>query len=216
MLDDNLSNTTYEIDNTLIHPSENYNDLGIVFDQKLTFNKHISNLIVKAKKLSYLINRRFSFSSADIKVKLFQSYVMPHLDYCSQVWSPNAEHYIKSIEGIQRKFTKTVFYGRYLSYESRLSVSGLMSLCNRCIYLDCCLLFKMLNNNTLAYYNLVRSSSVSRPYDIKQVYYKKRLVGREFTRRIASNWNCLPLFIKEARTIASFKHLYLLHFFSTK
>ena len=60
---------------------------------------------------------------------LFKSLVLPHLDYCSPLWSPVDAYSIKAIESVQRKFTRRLYNGSQRpDYWVRLSELRLYSL----------------------------------------------------------------------------------------
>jgi len=55
-----------------------------------------------------LIKRNFVDRSQETVMSLYKSLVRPHLEYCSQIWSPHYMKDIKLIEGVQRRATKLV------------------------------------------------------------------------------------------------------------
>ena len=71
-----------------------------------------------------------SFYSRDPKIlKLaYNTYVRPILEYCTPVWSPFLIKDIDRIEGVQRYFTRRVFYKNEFSYKDRLFLLEMESL----------------------------------------------------------------------------------------
>ena len=59
---------------------------------------------------------------------LFKSLVLPHLDYCSQLWSPNKQQEIDQLEQIQRTYTSKITGSDNLTYIQRLEKFKLYSL----------------------------------------------------------------------------------------
>ena len=96
-------------------------DLGVTFDNKLNFDKHINNIKNKSNKILGLIRRNFKFLSKDMFVKLYKALVRPHLEYGQSVWSPYLQRQIDAVERVQRRATKLVPNIANLPYEDRLS-----------------------------------------------------------------------------------------------
>ena len=58
-----------------------------------------------------------SFHDVEVYKTLYFSYVRSRLEYCSQVWAPTKQVYIKSIERVQRKFVKKLCFLKNVPYE---------------------------------------------------------------------------------------------------
>ena len=63
-------------------------DLGVWFDEKLSFSEHIQTKINKAYMMLGTIKRHFKHLTVSTFVLLYTSMVRSHLDYCSSVWAP--------------------------------------------------------------------------------------------------------------------------------
>ena len=63
-------------------------DLGVNFNSKLNFSNHIAIIIAKAKQRLFLLKKSFKSRKAATLILGFKTYVIPILDYCSQVWNP--------------------------------------------------------------------------------------------------------------------------------
>ena len=75
----------------------------------------------------------------------FKTYVIPLLEYCSQVWNPQNESDVRRIESVQRVFTKKLTGYNGLNYSDRLKKAGLCSLELRRLRADLCLCYNLLN-----------------------------------------------------------------------
>ena len=88
--------------------------------KNLTFKDHIDTVATKCRSLSAWILRTFVTRDTKPMMKLFNSLILPRIDYCSQLWSP---HYNKDwivLEAIQRRFTYQISEIKHLDYWSRL------------------------------------------------------------------------------------------------
>ena len=75
-----------------------------------------------------IINRGVLYKSGEVISKLYKSYLRPHLEYCTQFWSPINVKDADMFKGVQRKATKMISNLRNLSYEERLKKLGMLSL----------------------------------------------------------------------------------------
>ena len=81
-------------------------DIGVIFDEKLLFDKHIDNSINKANKMLGVIKRTFNFINKDTFLKLYKSMVRPHLEYGNIIWHPLFKRQSSAIEKVHRRATK--------------------------------------------------------------------------------------------------------------
>lgn len=92
------------IDATLSHLNE-IKDLGVIFDSKLIFGKHIEMKIAKSYSMLGFVKRIcYEFVNKDALKSIYCAHVRSHLEYASVVWSPLYNSYKIRIESIQKKF----------------------------------------------------------------------------------------------------------------
>lgn len=133
-----VNNSVYKYGGTDIEMVNFQRDLGVIFDSKFGFEKHIETISKKAFVSLGFVKRfakGFSFLS---RKTLFVSLVRPQIEYAVQVWAPHTAKYVSMIERIQKKFTiwalnlvrdPTTF--KYMTYENRLKIIGLDKLSKR-------------------------------------------------------------------------------------
>ena len=61
--------------------------LGVVVDENLNWDKHITKVRQKCFTNLALIRRACSYLPTAVKKSLYNALVLPHLDYCSVVWN---------------------------------------------------------------------------------------------------------------------------------
>ena len=64
-------------------------------------------------------------------LQLWKSMVIPHLDYCSQLWNPHLTNQIKKLEDLQKSFIRRINGFHKKSYWQSLKELGLYSLQRR-------------------------------------------------------------------------------------
>ena len=83
-------------------------DLGVIVDSDLTFEEHISSKIRTANLIVGLVRRSFSYLDCKSFVKMYTSFVRPHIEYAQFVWGPYLIKYINLLENVQILATKIV------------------------------------------------------------------------------------------------------------
>ena len=95
------------------------------------FTEHINHICSVAKQLSSWILRTFISREQIVMITLWKSLVLPKLDYCSQLWSPNTPGMIQKIEEIQRSYVRKIKGVSSKNYWERLKLLKLYSLQRR-------------------------------------------------------------------------------------
>ena len=75
--------------------------LGVVVDQKLTWQSHVHSLRKKALAMISTISRVKSCLLVRVRQPLYKTLVLPQLDYCSAVWHTNCNALSTKIERLQ-------------------------------------------------------------------------------------------------------------------
>lgn len=98
-------NYEYMINSVQIERVVVIKDLGVLLDEKLNFKNHINYIISKAKSTLAWI-KRFSYEFEDPWVikRIFETFVLPILEYASQIWAPKFKNTTVKIESIQKQF----------------------------------------------------------------------------------------------------------------
>lgn len=61
--------------------------LGVIIDSCFKSEEHLDVIINKALSVLFIIFRTVSFTDHVVLARLYKMYVLPHLEYCSTVWS---------------------------------------------------------------------------------------------------------------------------------
>ena len=86
-------------------------DLGVWFDSKLNFEKHITAKVNESYRLSGFIKRiSQNFVNPLTVTRLFNTSIRSKMEYCRIGWDPYHINKMKQIEKLQKKFLK--FLGR--------------------------------------------------------------------------------------------------------
>ena len=198
-------------ENIQITVTQEERDLGVVFDQALSFDTHIHNSVNKANKMLGLIKRTFCYLDKDTFCKLYKALVRPHLEYANTVWYPMLKRQSIVIERVQRRATKLVKKCSKLSYAERLNYLGLHSLYGRRVRGDLIQTYKIFNNiddlNWFKFFtNTLLTTTRNSDGKIFVQHCFTKLRKHCFSNRIVNHWNNLSLSLKKAQNINQFKN----------
>lgn len=143
----------YSINGSSLIRAKLVKDLGILFDEKLSFINQVNSMVTRASKMLGFIFRSLKpFTQLSTHLTLYESYIRNLLEYGSQIWNPYYHIHTNTIENIQRKFTRMLCYKFKLprgSYQSRLEDLNMISLFHRRLYIDEVLLYKIVSGKLI-------------------------------------------------------------------
>ena len=139
----------YSINHVPLIRAHSVKDLGIIFDDKLSFDLHLKHITSKAyQALGFLMHRSKEFRNTNTFIYLYTALVRPILDYGSTIWNPYTDKDILTLEKIQRKFIRFIRFKSnmsYISYEPLCHNLSIPLLINRRSLTDSLFIFKLLN-----------------------------------------------------------------------
>ena len=186
-------------------------DLGIIFDDTLSFENHISTCIKKASQMMGLIRRSFTSLNAEVFKPIYMALVRSRLEYGQAVWSPYKKGDIKRIEAVQRNATRQICGFKNLCYEERLRILKLPTLYFRRLRGDMIECYKMHNSiydKTASPF--LQSADTNRRGHSKKLFKRRteklEIRRNNFINRIVDPWNNLPEEVVNAPSLNSFKN----------
>lgn len=207
----NNSKIAHFLDGKQIKTDDNIKDLGVFMSNNMSSSVHCTYLFKKCSQISSLICKSFLSRNKDLMVKAYKTYVLPLLDYCSQVYSPHKISDINILERVQRRFTKNVLRNSDLSYTERLNITGLQRLETTRIHNDLFFAYRLLNdflpglNSLLAVSDTVKHTRSSDKTTLVTERCNLNIRKFDFACRISRIWNSLPEHCTKSKTIQNFK-----------
>ena len=131
--EDVKNNTMYFTEDTsdLVERTEVVRDLGVMLSDDAKFKNHIDKVVAKSRQKSGWIMRTFVNRSPHLMRTLLKTLVLPHVDYCSQLWSPSKGSDLLKLEKIQKDFFNKIPSIRSLSYWDQLASMKMLSVQRR-------------------------------------------------------------------------------------
>ena len=115
-LDNSLSLNSIVLDEV---KSDKY--IGVILDNKLSFNQHIDEIVNKTTKLLNLCRRNLHMCDNHTKEIAYKTIVRPHLEYASTAWNPYTARNIDKIESIQRRAARFILRNYNYGPDSHLT-----------------------------------------------------------------------------------------------
>ena len=102
-------------------------DLGITLTDNAKFEDHIEKVAKKSRQMCGWLLRSFYSRNENFLKHMFKTLVQPHLDYCSQLWSPQDGQHLDKIEAVLRNFSSKIPTLKALNYWQRLEKLKMIS-----------------------------------------------------------------------------------------
>ena len=86
----------------MVQKSANQKHLGLILDEKLTFNDHITSKLTTVNKLTSTLRKLYHYMPRDSLVTIYKSFVRSHLDYADVIFNkPSNATFSNRIELVQ-------------------------------------------------------------------------------------------------------------------
>jgi Reverse transcriptase (RNA-dependent DNA polymerase) len=206
-----ISLSDIKIFDNIIPRCNNIRNLGLVFDENMTWDFHINNII----KSSYATLKQFyhykNFFSKQIKITLVNSLILPKFDYCDVVFVHMSCHLKNKLQKVQNMCLRFIFNKKKFDHiSSHYNELGWLKLEKRRDLHMGCLIYKIKQNKTPIYlYNMLLDSNDIHGHNTRTQFfipsinnnYGKRMFkffGPQF-------WNSIPKVIRDENTFYKFK-----------
>jgi hypothetical protein len=215
-----LTMTDSSGNNHKLEESKSERDLGVYVQSNLKWTEQVKHSCNKAYNMINTLKRTFKYWDKAIFLKLYCTYIRPHLEYCIQAWNPSFKKDIAELEKVQRRATKMVPCISNMPYDKRLAYLNLQTLDKRRQRGDLIQYFKIYKGfNKLNWYNMNRLMISNRQDGPSSgVRGNNHRLARQLTKlecrknfisnRVVTNWNKLPESIIDSSTIVQFKKRY--------
>ena len=100
---------TFKINENILTTSSKARNLGVIFDDKMTFNDHVDSLCKSLYCEVHRINLVRKFLTTDVTRKLMVSLVLSKLDYCNSLLSGLPQYQIQKLQRVQNWAARIIF-----------------------------------------------------------------------------------------------------------
>ena len=195
-------------------------DLGVLIDNSLKPTAHCEKAAQRGMSALRLLKTTFKSLSKHNFKPLYNAYVRPHIEYCSQAVGPYMVQNFTALEKVQRRATKLVRGLRNVPYQERLQQLELSNTRQRMLRGDLIETYKILTGKLRldpGCFFTRNTGERTRGHSLKLL--KTRAVhharAQFFSQRAVSEWNSLPDEVVMAPSTNSFKNR-LDHYWTTR
>lgn len=122
--------TLYFLKGQIISQKESVRDLGVIFDNKLTFSKHIEHVTTRTNQMIGAARRLVTDLKMPMLIRrIYAVYIQPIAEYCSVIWNQNRITMNAPLSLLHKKVTRialNIFYGmnpsHYIEYNQRCEI----------------------------------------------------------------------------------------------
>lgn len=182
-------------------------DLGILVNENLSWDEHISMMVNKANKRLGYLKRSIGFN-CNVKTKLtcYKALIRPILESGSNVWACVNKKNILKLESVQRRATKFILKDYHSDYDVRLMICDILPLTLRRDFLDLVLFYNYLNDISLIKLNVtfVNTQNIhnTRNLNDELTLIRPRCstlgYSKFYTNRISYIWNNVPYEVRNS------------------
>ena len=119
---------SYSMGGQELNCSEFEKDIGVLIQKNLKPSLQCAKAAKTANAVLGQISRAVSYRDKVTFLKLFRTYVRPHLEYCIQAWSPWTQGDIDVLENVQKRAIGMVTNFKGRTYEEKLAEAGMITL----------------------------------------------------------------------------------------
>jgi ribonucleases P/MRP protein subunit RPP40 len=197
--------------------AESERDIGVEVHHTLKPSKQCAKAAATARMVLGQITRAFHYRDRYTFLKLYKTYVRPHLEFCTPAWSPWSITDKKLLESVQEKFVTMLSGLKGRTYDERLQEIDLDSLEERRGLADMVTVQKIMHGHGdldpeqwFEKFNSERMTrAASDPMNVKSKGGRLDLRTGFFTNRVVQDWNKIPSDIKLIRDTKKFKNAYI-------
>ena len=197
----------YTLDGTPLRSSDCEKDVGVLVPSNLKFEEQCCATIAKANSILGQIKRTFNTRDKNVIINAYRTYVLPHLDYCCQIWSPGTKKMVQKIEQVQKRALRLIPSLNHLSYGDKLKNLGMLSLENRRVWFDLITKFKeeSLAKDDTEIRTDQRMTRRQANNQLEKPKFRLDLKKNAYKTRVIDSWNSLPKDLRDSRTLYTFK-----------
>ena len=116
--------------------------------QRLGVREHVSGLVRKVSNQLHVLQRHKRLIPTGAKKRLYEAFILSHLNYCSVIWLHCGKKNVDKLEKINERCLRFIFNDLHSTYDEFLHYINQPCLQNRRMHDMLTLTYRALNGNT--------------------------------------------------------------------
>lgn len=196
----------------IITSSSSVNLLGVLIDNKITFNDHIANLCKKGNQKLHALARVSKYLNKDKLKVLMNAFIESQFRYCSLVWMFHSRTMNNKINRLHERALRIVYKNCNGTFEDLLKIDNGFTIHETNLQKLAIEMYKVKNHLSPTLIQDIFKVHVN-SHDLRNVrswetkYIRTEIYGKEtFSYRGPKTWEMVPSSIKESLSLTGFKN----------
>jgi len=213
------------IDNERIKQVEFTKFLGVIIDQKFTWQRHISYVSLKVSKSLYALRQVKFKLPRETLLALYYSLVYSHLTYCNMIWGCASPTVLQELLLLQKRAIRIINKSSYLSHTSPIFKElQVLKLPDINLYSTVQFIYKHRHNYlplVCNHFLTTNDLTVNSSYSFRSIseyiipFSRTCLRAKCINVRGPKQWSNIPIAVRNAETLSMFKTSFLNFIFNT-
>lgn len=213
VLNGNIVNCNITIDNNFIEQISEIKYLGVIIDSKLNFKTHLDYICKKIAKKLYFFRRIRNKLSVGTSIKIFNSIVKPHFEFCSTIMLMFNNEMVNRLQILQNKAMRIILKkNRFVSKSVLLKSLNWLNVDQRIKFNVLIFVFKIINGHLpnylmekLKYVEDLTQYNLRNKLDFRLEFFRNTKTQNSLIYKGLKLYNELPLELKNEKNLLKFK-----------
>ena len=210
ILSDPTEKNYIEIQNFKVINGRSKKLLGIIIDDQLSFDEHVSGLCTKASQKLHALSRVAYFMNVNQRRTIMNSFIMSHFGYCPLTWMFHSRKLNNRINKIHEKSLRIVYKDTVSTFDELLERDNSFKIHERNIQALAIELYKVVNGIAPEIMSDVFPLKQSVKYGSDNPFMTRNVrtvrYGTETLAHLGPKvWSMIPSEMKKASSLKSFK-----------
>ena len=145
LLNSENNNVSINVGNYQIFNSQHEKLLGVVIDNNLKFDEHVTRLCKKASQKLHALSRVSNYMKIEQRRKIMKAFISSQFGYCPLVWMFHSRTLNNRINRIHERALRIVYKDNDLSFDQLLCKDGSVTIHDRNIHTLATEMYKIIN-----------------------------------------------------------------------